>query len=643
MKWFLLASLVLIRMVIGQTTLDGGRAAWSAYVRWGGTTDSTGSLLVRGQSKLRDSAGTWRAVPDSCSKPIWLSNGTRMHNTKLELAYQVRTSSGNTDSSQAKLRADTRDCSRPLDSTSCDSWVPAGRFKGDTSSIVIDSLITVATSSGTTWKPTRQLIDVPGGAQIRFCLDGYATGTSATDSTFFRKFYLRTSAIKSGGTPPSSVSISGSGLATSANQTGGAQKTQIVDGSGNVIASTSNNLNVQCANCSGSGASAADEASFTAGTSSFAPGGLFFQTTATNNPLTSGQQGMLQGTAQRAAFVNPRNSSGTEIGTSGAPFRVDPTGTTTQPVSGTVTANAGSGTFTVSGTVTANAGTNLNTSALVLDATVGRAQGSTTSGQTGPLVQGAVTTSAPSYTTAQTSPLSLTTAGALRTDASATTQPVSGTVTANAGSGTFATNVTQLGGVSIAVNTGTSSNGTPRVVLATDQPTNTNPFSVQGAGAHGASISGNPVRAGLRGISSDITAVTGGQTTDWVATVDGKAVNMPYAIQGSRWKYVAAANGLVTTSGVTAKAAGGAGIRNCVVSGQVINENGTTSTEVELRDGASGTVMWRGWAQAGGGGAAFQFPVPVCGTANTLVEVAENTATATNGVIFNLQGYTSAE
>lgn len=57
------------------------------------------------------------------------------------------------------------------------------------------------------------------------------------------------------------------------------------------------------------------------------------------------------------------------------------------------------------------------------------AQASTTSGESGMLVQGAVTTSAPSYTTAQTNPLSLTTAGALRTDASATTQPVSGTVT----------------------------------------------------------------------------------------------------------------------------------------------------------------------------------------------------------------------
>jgi hypothetical protein len=103
----------------------------------------------------------------------------------------------------------------------------------------------------------------------------------------------------------------------------------------------------------------------------------------------------------------------------------------------------------VSGTVTANAGTNLNTSALALDTSVNGvllAQASTTSGQTGPLVQGAVTTAAPSYTTGKTDPLSLTTAGALRVDGSAVTQPVSGTITANAGTGNFAVNVAQIAG-----------------------------------------------------------------------------------------------------------------------------------------------------------------------------------------------------
>ena len=98
------------------------------------------------------------------------------------------------------------------------------------------------------------------------------------------------------------------------------------------------------------------------------------------------------------------------------------------------------GTLTVGGTVTANAGTNLNTSALALDTSVNGlllGQASTSSGQKGPLLQAAVTTAAPTYTTAQTDPLSLTTAGALRVDGSGATQPVSGTVTANAGTGTF--------------------------------------------------------------------------------------------------------------------------------------------------------------------------------------------------------------
>lgn len=68
------------------------------------------------------------------------------------------------------------------------------------------------------------------------------------------------------------------------------------------------------------GPAATDEGSFTAGTSPFQPQGCFFQTTATSNPLTTGQQGSVQCTAQRAPFVNLRNSSGTEIGTSGSPL-----------------------------------------------------------------------------------------------------------------------------------------------------------------------------------------------------------------------------------------------------------------------------------------------------------------------------------
>jgi hypothetical protein len=143
---------------------------------------------------------------------------------------------------------------------------------------------------------------------------------------------------------------------TAAALTNASQKTQIVDGSGNVIASTSNNLNVQCANCSGSGVSTADGAAFTAGASLFAGGGGFFQTTATSNPLTTGQQGTFQVTAQRALFTNLRNASGTEVGTAAAPLQVSVANTAANGTAMLVTGTGG--TFPISGSLTANQSVN---------------------------------------------------------------------------------------------------------------------------------------------------------------------------------------------------------------------------------------------------------------------------------------------
>lgn len=139
---------------------------------------------------------------------------------------------------------------------------------------------------------------------------------------------------------------------------------------------------------------------------------------------------------------------------------VQPTGTNlhtvvdnfpaTQPVSGTVAvsslpsiptgANAiGSvsvsnfpATQPVSGTVTANIGT---TNGLALNATVALqnlAQGSTTSGQVGPLVQAAVMTNAPTYVAGQTSPLTLTLTGDLRVSETLSSTSVVTSVAASA-------------------------------------------------------------------------------------------------------------------------------------------------------------------------------------------------------------------
>ena len=177
----------------------------------------------------------------------------------------------------------------------------------------------------------------------------------------------------------------------------------------------------------------------------------------------------------------------------------------------------------------------------------------------------------------------------------------------------------------------------PNVTLAAG--TNTN--EVVGDAAHDAPVAGNPLLVGGEGRTSDITAVANGDVCRVQLTTVGKQVNYPYAVPGNTWNYAAASGGITNTTGVSARAAAGAGIRNYITRVQVINGHATVSTDVQIRDGASGTVLWRGFAQAAGGGVACDFDPPLRGTANTLVEVA--CGTTGSATYFNLQGFSSAE
>ncbi len=179
-------------------------------------------------------------------------------------------------------------------------------------------------------------------------------------------------------------------------------------------------------------------------------------------------------------------------------------------------------------------------------------------------------------------------------------------------------------------------------VQSTAQAT-TNTQEVVGDAAHDAVIAGNPNRIAARAMTADYTAVASGDVADILSTVLGKQVMMPYALPANFWSYAAPAGGLVTTTGVTAKAAGAAGVRHYITSVQVVNSHATISSEVLIRDGAAGTVLHRGWAQAAGGGYACKFDPPLRGTAATLVEIGEVTATATAGILVNLQGYSGIE
>ena len=161
----------------------------------------------------------------------------------------------------------------------------------------------------------------------------------------------------------------------------------------------------------------------------------------------------------------PASGGAVAGGTASNPVRTDPTGTTTQPISGTVTANAGSGTFTVSGTVTANAGTNLNTSALALE-TGGNLASVATNTTNIPNVVGTAGSAIPSKLL-QVGGSDGTNARAIKTDSSgnvAVNVQNTPTVTANAGTGTFtiAGAVTQSG--TWTVQPGNTANTTPWLV-----------------------------------------------------------------------------------------------------------------------------------------------------------------------------------
>ncbi|MCA3171377.1 MAG: hypothetical protein ING20_11615 [Burkholderiales bacterium] len=124
-------------------------------------------------------------------------------------------------------------------------------------------------------------------------------------------------------------------------------------------------------------------------------------------------------------------------------------------------------------------------------------------------------------------------------------------------------------------------------------------------------------------------------------TAGGATVSKPYSIPENDWVYAAASAGILnTTVAVTIKTAGGAGQRNYITSLQVMAEALGTATELAIRDGAAGTVIWRTKIPTGGlPTTTFNFATPLKGTANTLLEVVTLTASTTGAVYVNAQGY----
>jgi hypothetical protein len=360
---------------------------------------------------------------------------------------------------------------------------------------------------------------------------------------------------------------------------------------------------------------------------------------------------------QGVLLKTPASGGAVDIGVSGQPLRTDPTGTTTQPISGSVTVTQGTAAnlnATVTGTVTANQGgtwniTNISgTVSLPTGAATSANQptaaalGSTTSGQTGTLSLGAVTTAAPTYVTAQTNALSLTTAGALRVDNSGVTQPVSGTVTANQG-GTW--NINNISGT-VSLPTGAST--------AANQPTNV---------AIASTTAGQTGHLAMGSVTTAAPTYTTGQsdplslTTAGALRVDGSSVTQP--VSGTFWQatqpvsIAATVNVSAAQSGNwTSRVVGNAGAimdfagqnvaapANSLLVGGEFNTTPTTITSGNaspLQLDSAGNLLVNIKAGAGSGGTASTFGAafPATGTA---IGVMNSAGTAMTNLKVNASG-----
>ncbi len=169
------------------------------------------------------------------------------------------------------------------------------------------------------------------------------------------------------------------------------------------------------------------------------------------------------------------------------------------------------------------------------------------------------------------------------------------------------------------------------------------PFPATLGSAHDAAITGAPTRIAGRALTSNYTAVATGDTADFVSTLVGAQIVKPFSIPEADWSYAAATLGIVnTTTAVTIKAAAAAGLRNYITGIDLATDGALgAATEVAIRDGAGGTVIWRMKIGTAGlqAGRAITFPTPIKGTVATLLEVVTLTASVTGAVYFNARGY----
>jgi hypothetical protein len=163
--------------------------------------------------------------------------------------------------------------------------------------------------------------------------------------------------------------------------------------------------------------------------------------------------------------------------------------------------------------------------------------------------------------------------------------------------------------------------------------------------AEDAAATANPLIVGgvVRNAAAPIVTPAAGDAMRLTTTTDGRLVVNLYQYPEATWSYAAAAAGILnTTTAVTIKAAAAASLRNYVTSIDIMADALTNATEVAIRDGAGGTVIWRTKIGTAGllNGRNIRFDPPLRpATAASLLEVVTLTASGAGAVYFNASGY----
>ncbi len=154
-----------------------------------------------------------------------------------------------------------------------------------------------------------------------------------------------------------------------------------------------------------------------------------------------------------------------------------------------------------------------------------------------------------------------------------------------------------------------------------------------GTGTHDSAVGSTVLQEGCKALTSEPTAVANADATHAACDSVGKRITLPYANpENSLVGLITTAMTGTSDTAVTGMGAQGAGVRNYLTQCTVSNSHATVGTDIVLKDGSGGSVLWTFPAAANYGGAVVPFPTPIKTTANTALYAANITTGASTKV-----------